>query len=86
MIRVRVRWEDGRRRALYIPPPNGQIAPQRADPTVDRGAGGRLPSGQTGRLTCPTGRGRASPCWGLSREVPVLVPRATIAAQARPGL
>ena len=40
MIRVRVRWEDGRRRALYIPPPNGQIAPQRADPTVEGGAGG----------------------------------------------
>ena len=41
MIRVRVRWEDGRRRALYIPPPNGQIAPQRADPTVEGGAGRR---------------------------------------------
>ena len=32
------------------------------------------------------GRGRASPCWALSRAVPVLVPRAEIAAQARPGL
>jgi len=45
MIRVRVRWEDGRRRALYIPPPNGQIAPQRADPTVEGGAA----PGRTGR-------------------------------------
>ena len=32
------------------------------------------------------GRGRASPCWALSRAGPVLVPRAEIAAQARPGL
>ena len=85
MIRVRVRWEDGRRRALYIPPPNGQIAPQRADPTVE-GARGEDGAGPDGPPSCQTGRGRASPCWALSRAVPVLVPRAEIAAQARPGL
>ena len=82
MIRVRVRWEDGRRRALYIPPPtvrsppNGQI--QRS-----RGARGAGPDGPP---SCQMGRGRASPCWALSRAGPVLVPRAEIAAQARPGL
>ena len=85
MIRVRVGWGDGRRRALYSPPPNGQIAPQRADPTVE-GARGEDGAGPDGPPSCQTGRGRASPCWALSRAVPVLVPRAEIAAQARPGL
>ena len=73
---------NGWHRALYSPPPNGQIAPQRADPTVEgaRGAGPDRPP------SCQMGRGRASPCWALSRVVPVLVSRAEIAAQARPGL
>ena len=46
MIRVRVRWEDGRRRALYSPPP------QRSDrPPTGRsnGRGGRGAPGRTGR-------------------------------------
>ena len=76
---------NGRRRALYSPPPNCQIAPQRADPMVE-GARGKDGTGPGGPPSCQTGRGRASPCWALSRGVPVLVPRGEIAAQARPGL
>ena len=73
---------DGRRRALYSPPP------QRSDrPPTGRsnGRGGRG-AGPDGPPSCQMGRGRASPCWALSRAGPVLVPRAEIAAQARPGL
>ena len=82
MIRVRVGRGNGRRRALYSPPPNGQIAP---NGQIQWSRGARS-AGPDGPPSCQMGRDRASPCWALSRAGRVLVPRAEIAAQARPGL
>ena len=78
MIRVRVGRGNGRRRALYSPPPNGQIQRLRGA----RGGGCGVPIGPP---PCLTGRGRASRCRRFYWAGPVLVSWALIAAQARPG-